>query len=187
MSKTEENLLEAFSGESQARNKYTFFAKVARKQGYHYVAKIFEETAMNEVQHAKENFKLAKGIGDTVTNLKHAIEGEHHEHTQMYPEFAKIARKEGNEKAAKLFEEIGKIEQKHEARFKKLLAMVEADTVFKRDKEVAWKCSKCGHIHYGKEPPEVCPCCTHPPEYFEPECLCFEEDCCDCCGTDVKS
>jgi rubrerythrin len=187
MSKTQDNLREAFSGESQARNKYMFFAKVARKQGYHYVAKIFEETAENEVQHAKENFKRLKGIGDTATNLKAAIDGEHHEHTSMYPEFAKIARKEGDEEAAKLFEEIAKVEQKHEARFKKLLEMVKADAVYKRSKKIYWKCSKCGHIHYGEEPPTCCPCCKHPTEYFEPECMCFEDDCCACCGTDDKS
>jgi len=171
MSKTEENLKAAFAGESQARNKYNYFAKVARKEGYHYIAKIFEETAINEMQHAKDEFKLLKGIGDTKTNLKAAIEGEHYETTEMYPQFAKEAREEGNEEAAKLFEEIAKVEKEHEARYQKLLEMVEAGTVFQREQPIRWKCSKCGFIHQGTEPPEECPSCKHPPEYYEPECL----------------
>lgn len=166
--KTEENLKTAFSGESQARNKYTYFAKVARKQGYHYIGSIFEETAINEMQHAKDEFKLLNGIGDTVENLKEAIGGEHYETVSMYPEFAKTAREEGFEEAARLFEQIGKVEKQHEERYKKLLKMVEEGTVFKREKPIKWKCSKCGYIHEGLEPPNVCPSCKHPKEYYEP-------------------
>ncbi len=169
---TEENLKTAFAGESQARNKYTYFAKVARKQGYHYIAKIFEETAMNEMQHAKDEFKLLKGIGNTETNLKAAIEGEHYEHESMYPKFAKEAEEEGNTETAKLFKEIAEVEKHHEARYKKLLEMVQNKTVYKRDKPIKWKCSKCGYIHEGTEPPKECPSCKHPPEYYEPEDMC---------------
>ncbi len=173
MSKTEENLKEAFAGESQARNKYDYFAKVARKEGYHYIAKIFEETAMNEIQHAKDEFKLLGGIADTKANLKAAMDGEHYEDTEMYPRMAKEAREEGNEAAAKLFEEIAEVEKHHEERFRKLLEMVESGTVFKRDKPIKWKCSKCGYIHEGEQPPEKCPSCKHPQEYYEPECMEF--------------
>lgn len=185
MGKTEENLKAAFAGESQARNKYTYFAKVARNQGYHYIARIFEETADNEMQHAKDEFKLLKGIGDTKANLKAAIEGEHYETSEMYPAFAKDAKKEGDKEAAKLFEEIAQVEAHHEARYRKLLKMVEDGTVYKRDRPIRWKCSKCGYIHEGTEPPEECPSCKHPREYYEPECMCFEDECeCDgeCCG-----
>ena len=169
MSKTEKNLKDAFSGESQARNKYTFFAKVARNEGYHYIAKIFEETADNEKQHAKDEFKLLKGIGNTADNLREAMNGEHYENTEMYPKFAKEAKEEGNEFAAKLFMEISEVEKHHEKRYKKLLDMVEKGTVFKRDKPIVWKCSKCGYIHVVTEPPKMCPSCKHPKEYFEPE------------------
>jgi len=174
MTKTEENLKKAFAGESQARNKYTYFAKVARKEGYHYIAKIFEEAAENEKQHAKDEFKLLKGIGDTKTNLKAAVEGENYEHTKMYPEFARVAQEEGNMEAAKLFKEISKVEKEHEARYKKLLKMVENGTVYKRDKPIRWKCSQCGYVHEGTEPPEVCPSCKHAREYYEPENMSFE-------------
>jgi rubrerythrin len=180
MSKTEENLKAAFSGESQARNKYDYFAKVARKQGYLYIAKIFEETALNEQQHAKDELKLLKGIGDTKANLKEAIEGEHYETTSMYPEFAKIAKEEGNKEAAAKFTQIGKVEAHHRERYKKLLKMVEDGTVYKRDKPIKWKCAKCGYIHEGTEPPAKCPSCAHPKEYYEPECMCFDDDC-TCC------
>lgn len=180
MSKSEENLKAAFAGESQARNKYEYFAKVARKQGYHYIAKIFEETALNEMQHAKEEFKLLKGIGDTVANLKEAINGEHHETVSMYPGFAKDADEEGNKEAAILFRQVAKVEAHHEARYKKLLEMVQNGTVYKREKPIKWKCSKCGYIHEGKEPPKECPSCKHAKEYFEPECMCFEEGCEHC-------
>jgi len=181
MTKTEENLKAAFSGESQARNKYIYFAKVARKAGYHYIAKIFEETAENEVQHAKDEFKLLNGIGDTEANLKAAIEGEHYETSDMYPTFAKEAEEEGNAKAAELFTAIGKVEKHHEERYKKLLKMVVAGTVYKREKPIAWKCGKCGHIHEGTEPPAACPSCKHAKNYFEPACMCFEDDC-KCCN-----
>ncbi len=177
MTKTEENLKAAFAGESQARNKYTFFAKVARKEGYHYIARIFEETADNERQHAKDEFKLLKGIGDTKANLKAAMDGEHYETAEMYPKFAKDAEEEGNTKAAKLFRDVGKTEKDHEERYKRLLEMVEKGEVFKRDKEISWKCSKCGYIHKGTTPPGECPSCKHAKEYYEPECMCFKEEC----------
>jgi rubrerythrin len=177
MSKTEENLKAAFAGESQARNKYTYFAKVAYKEGYNYIGRLFEETADNEKQHAKDEFKLLKGIGDTKANLKVAIEGEHYETTDMYPTMAKDAEEEGNKEAQLLFTQIAKVEAEHEARYKKLLEMVENDDVFKREKPIRWKCSKCGYIHTGTEPPEKCPSCKHPREYYEPECMCFQENC----------
>jgi rubrerythrin len=169
MSKTKDNLKAAFAGESQARNKYAYFAKVARKEGYHYIAKIFEETALNEEQHAKDEFKLLEGIGDTATNLKEAIAGENYEATTMYPEFAKVAREEGNNKAAVLFEQIAKVEVQHREKYKKLLEMVENGTVYKREKPTKWRCLKCGYVYEGTEPPQKCPCCQHPREYFEPE------------------
>lgn len=171
MSKTEKNLQAAFAGESQARNKYTYFAKVARKEGYHYIASIFEETADNEMQHAKDEFKLLNGIGDTAANLKAASEGEHYETTEMYPTFAKEADEEGNSEAARLFRQIAKVEKEHEERYNKLLRMVENGTMFKREKPIRWKCSKCGYIHEGTEPPEKCPSCRHPKGYFGPECI----------------
>jgi rubrerythrin len=171
MSKTEKNLEAAFAGESMARNKYDYWAKVARKEGYHYIAKIFEETALNEHQHAKEEFKLLKGINDTKANLRAAMEGEHYENTEMYPTFAKEAREEGNMDAARLFEQTAKVEKEHEERYKKLLEMVEKGTVYKRESPIRWVCMKCGYVHVGTEPPSKCPCCQHPLEYFEPECL----------------
>jgi rubrerythrin len=171
MSKTGENLKAAFAGESQARNKYDYFAKVARKEGYHYIAKFFEETALNEMQHAKDELKLLKGIGDTIANLKAAIEGEHYETTEMYPNFAKDAEEEGNMEAARLFRQIAKVEKEHEERYKKLLEMVENGTVYKREKPIRWVCSKCGYVHEGTEPPAKCPSCQHSVEYYEPECL----------------
>jgi rubrerythrin len=181
MSKTEENLKTAFAGESQARNKYDYFAKIAKKEGYNYIAKIFEETAINEKQHAKDEFKLLKGIGDTAKNLQEAIDGEHYETEDMYPTFAKEAREEGNEKAAELFEAIAKVEKEHEGRYKKLLDLVKTGKVYERTKPIKWKCSKCGYIHEGTTPPDTCPSCKHPKEYYEPECMCFSENC-DCCG-----
>ncbi len=171
--KTEKNLMAAFAGESQARNKYTYFAKVAQKEGYIYVAKIFEEAAMNEVQHAKDEFKLLNGIGNTITNLNEAIDGEHYETTDMYPTFAKEAKEEGLEDAARLFEQIAKVEKEHEERYRKLLKMVEDGTVYKREESIKWKCAKCGFIHEGKEPPAACPSCKHPKEYYEPADLSF--------------
>jgi len=156
MGKTEENLKAAFAGESQARNKYTYFAEVARKEGYHYVAKVFEQAAENERQHAKDEFRLLNGIGDTASNLKEAIEGEHYETTDMYPTFAKEAEEEANMAAANLFRQITKIEKHHRDRYKRLLSMLENGTLYKRD-----------------EPPPKCPCCKHPKEYYEPEDILF--------------
>ena len=174
MSKTEENLKSAFAGESQARNKYDYFAKVARKEGYHYVAKIFEETAINEMQHAKDELKLLEGIGSTQQNLQTAIDGEHYENSEMYPVFAKEAEEEGQIEAAKLFRQIAEVEQEHEERYKKLLELVKNGKVYKRDNPIRWKCIKCGYIHEGAEPPEKCPSCKHPRQYYEPECLSFK-------------
>ena len=168
MSKTTENLKAAFAGESMARNKYTFFAKVARKEGYNYIAKIFEETAVNEMRHANDHFKLLNGIGDTAANLKEAMDGEDYETVTMYPTFAKEAEEEGNMEAALLFSQIAKVEAEHRERYRRMLEMVENGTVFKREKPIKWKCSLCGHIHTGTQPPPKCPCCKHPMEYFEP-------------------
>ena len=169
MGTTEENLKAAFAGESQARNKYTYFAEVAREEGYHYIAKLFEETAFNEMQHAKDEFKALGGIGDTKANLKAAIEGEHYEVIEMYPEFAKQAEEEGNKEAAALFRMIAKVEEQHRERYKTLLERVENGTVFKRDEPIRWKCSICGFIYEGTEPPVKCPACKNPREYYEPD------------------
>lgn len=168
MGKTEENLKAAFAGESQARNKYTFYAKVARKEGYHYIARIFEETANNEQRHAKDEFDLLGGIGDTAANLKEAMGGEDYETEKMYPQFAEEADKEGNKAAANLFRQIAKIEAHHRNRYKNLLEMVKNGTVYKREKPIKWKCDVCGYVHEGTEPPAICPCCRHPREHFEP-------------------
>lgn len=168
MSKTTENLKAAFAGESQARNMYTFFAKVARKEGYHYIANIFEETAMNEMRHAKDHFIMLEGIGDTAANLKEAMDGENYETTTMYPTFAKEAEEEGNMAAAMLFTQIAKIEAEHRERYKHLLEMVEKGTVFTREEPIKWKCSVCGYKYTGTEPPPKCPACKHPKEYYEP-------------------
>ena len=168
MSKTVENIKAAFAGESQARNKYTFFAEVARQEGYHYIAKILEETAANERKHAKDYLKLLEGLADTIANLKEAIGGEHYETVEMYPDFAKAAEEEGNKAAAILFKQIGKIEEHHRERYKKLLEMVENGTVFKREKPIKWKCGVCGYTVDGIEPPPKCPGCKNPREYYEP-------------------
>ncbi len=168
MGKTEENLKAAFAGESQARNKYTYFAEVARKEGYHYIAKIFEESAENERQHGKDHFALLEGIGDTKANLKAAINGEHYETVDMYPTFAKEAEEEGQTQAAVLFSQIGKVEQHHRDRYQRLLDMLESGTVFKREKPIRWKCSVCGYTMEGTEPPPKCPACRNPREYYEP-------------------
>jgi rubrerythrin len=168
MGKTEENLKAAFAGESQARNKYLFYAEAARKEGYHYIAKIFEETADNERSHARDHFILLGGIGDTAANLKDAMGGENYEATSMYPQFAEEAKTEGNMKAFALFRMIAKVEAHHRDRYQRLLEMVENGTVFKRSSPIKWKCSVCGHIHEGTEPPPKCPCCQQPREYFEP-------------------
>ena len=168
MSKTIENLKAAFSGESQARNKYEFFAKAARKEGYHYIAKILEETAVNEKRHANDHFKLLEGIGDTAANLKEAIAGEDYETVTMYPTFASEAEEEGHTEAARLFKQIAQVEEQHRERYKRLLELVENGQVFKREKPIKWKCSLCGYTYTGTEPPPKCPCCSHPMEYFEP-------------------
>mgnify|MGYP002508480778 FL=1 len=165
--KTEKNLWEAFAGESQARNKYTYFASKAKKDGYVQIAKIFEETAANEKEHAEIWFKLLQGIGSTAENLKSAAEGENYEWTDMYAQMAKDAREEGFDHIAFLFEEVGKIEKEHEERYRKLLANVEGGLVFSRDGDMIWQCSNCGHIHVGKQAPEVCPVCVHPKAYFQ--------------------
>jgi rubrerythrin len=170
--KTKKNLEESFAGESQARNKYTYFAKVAQKEGYNYIARIFLETADNESQHAKEEFKLLGGINDTEDNIKAASDGEHFETEDMYPRMAAEAREEENEEAAKLFEDIAKVEKHHEERYLKLLELVKGGKVFEREEEIMWKCEKCGHIHNGKKPPEVCPVCSHAYNYFEPADVC---------------
>ena len=167
-SKTEKNLMAAFSGESEARNKYTYYASKAKKDGYVQIAKIFEETAANEKEHAKIWFKLLKdGIGDTSVNLKDAADGENYEWTEMYPTFAKEAREEGFDHIAYLFEQVAKIEKEHEERYKKLLENIEGGLVFSRDNDAIWQCSNCGHIVVGKKAPEVCPVCAHPKAYFE--------------------
>ena len=166
--KTEANLWAAFAGESQARNKYTYYASKAKKEGYVQIAALFEETANNEKEHAKIWFKLLKdGIGATVDNLADAAAGENYEWTEMYPTFAKEAREEGFNHIAYLFEEVAKIEKEHEERYKKLLENVEGGLVFSRDEEMIWQCSNCGHIVVGKKAPEVCPVCAHPQAYFE--------------------
>ena len=158
----------AFSGESEARNKYTYYASKAKKDGYVQIAKIFEETAANEKEHAKIWFKLLKdGIGATDANLADAASGENYEWTEMYPTFAKEAREEGFEHIAYLFEEVAKIEKEHEERYKKLLENIEGGLVFSRDNDAIWQCSNCGHIVVGKMAPEVCPVCAHPQAYFE--------------------
>ena len=165
--KTEKNLMEAFAGESQARNKYTYFASVAKKEGYEQIAAIFEETAYNEKEHAKMWFKELGGIGSTIDNLKAAAAGENFEWTDMYDRMAKEAKEEGFDKIAFLFEEVAKIEKEHEERYKKLLENVEDGLVFSRDGDKIWKCRNCGHIVIGKQAPEICPVCSHPKAYFE--------------------
>ena len=167
-SKTEKNLMEAFAGESQARNKYTYFASKAKKEGYVQISKIFEETANNEKEHAKIWFKLLQGgsIGTTSENLKAAAEGENYEWIDMYAKFAQEAKEEGFNDIACLFEAVAKIEKEHETRYKKLLESVMSDKVFERENEIAWECSNCGHIHYGVKDPELCPVCRHPKAYF---------------------
>jgi rubrerythrin len=168
MSKTQDNLKAAFTGESEARNKYTFFAQIARKDGYHYIAKIFEETAENEKYHAMEEIKLLLSGRSTLDNLKEAVGGENYESESMYPQFAKTAELEGNQAAAILFTQIAKIEKHHRDRFKKLLDLVENQMVFRRAEPIKWKCSVCGYVHEGTEPPPRCPYCRHPQEYYEP-------------------
>ena len=167
-SKTEANLMTAFAGESQARNKYTYYASKAKKDGYVQIAAIFEETANNEKEHAKMWFKLLHGgIGDTVDNLNDAAAGENYEWTDMYAGFAKTAREEGFDHIADLFEGVAKIEKEHEERYLKLVKNLEEGLVFSRDGDVIWQCANCGHIVIGKKAPEVCPVCAHPQAYFQ--------------------
>ena len=177
---TEKNLLTAFAGESQARNRYTYFASKARKEGYEQISALFTETAENEKEHAKRFFKFLEGgdaevsasfpagiIGTTKENLKAAAAGENYEHTTMYPRFSDVAEKEGLSEIAAIFRAIAKVEQAHEARYLKLIDNLEKGKVFKREKPVRWKCRNCGYIHEGPEPPEICPSCAHPQAYFE--------------------
>jgi len=171
-SKTEQNLLSAFAGESQARNKYTYFAGKARKEGYNQIADIFEESANNEKEHAKIWFKILHGddIPGTVDNLKAAASGENFEYTSMYPEFAKIAKEEGFTKIAALFELVAKIEKEHEQRYVALLSNLGDGTVFKKAEKVKWICTNCGHEVESEKAPEICPVCSHPKAYFEVKC-----------------
>jgi rubrerythrin len=181
-SQTEKNLLTAFAGESQARNRYTYFASQARKEGYEQIAAIFEETANQEKEHAKREFKFLKGgeveitaafpagvIGNTLENLKEAAAGEHYENTKMYPDFAKTADKEGFDEIANVFRNIAIAEKRHEDRYIALAKNITEGRVFKREKPVRWVCRNCGYVHQGKEPPEVCPSCAHPQAHFELE------------------
>ena len=166
--KTEANLMAAFAGESQARNKYTYFASKAKKEGYVQIAAIFEETAKNEMEHAKIWYKLLHdGVGTTAENLLDAAMGENYEWTDMYATFAKEAKEEGFDRIAYLFEAVGRIEKEHENRYRKLLERVNGEVVFSRDGETIWQCSNCGHIHIGKKAPEMCPVCAHPKAYFQ--------------------
>ena len=168
-SKTEQNLMAAFAGESQARNKYTYYASAAKKEGFEQIAAIFEETASNEKEHAKMWFKELHGgeVPSTLENLADAANGENYEWTDMYAEFAKVAKEEGFDRIAYLFEEVAKIEKEHEERYRKLLANVEDGLVFSRDGDKIWQCRNCGHIVIGKNAPEVCPVCVHPKAFFE--------------------
>ena len=165
--KTEKNLLTSFAGESQARMRYTYFASVAKKEGYEQIASIFQKTADNEKEHAKMWFKEFHGLGDTAQNLKWAAEGENEEWADMYPEFARIAEEEGFTAIATVWRKIAEVEAFHEQRYRRLLARVESGQVFERDEEIEWQCRNCGYIHKGKAAPEVCPACLHPQAYFE--------------------
>ena len=166
--KTEENLKKAFAGESEARNKYTYFASKAKKDGYEQIAEIFQETRDNEKEHAKIWYKLLHdGVADTSENLKAAAAGENYEYTDMYAKFAKEAREEGFDEIATLFEEVGKIEKEHEARYLKLLENLDKGITFKKDGVTIWKCRNCGYIHSGETAPEICPVCKHPQSFFE--------------------
>ena len=168
-SKTEQNLMAAFAGESQARNKYTYFASKAKKDGYEQIAALFEETANNEKEHAKMWFKLLEGgsIKSTEENLKAAAEGENYEWTDMYAEFAKVAKEEGFDHIAFLFSEVAKIEKEHEERYLKLLKNIEDEVLFSNDGDTIWVCRNCGHVVVGKKAPKLCPVCEHPQSYFE--------------------
>jgi rubrerythrin len=165
-SKTEKNLLEAFAGESMARNKYDFYAKQAKKDGYVQISKIFEEAALNEKEHAKLWFKFLDKINSTKENLVEAAGGENYEWTDMYAKFAKEAKEEGFYEVAKHFEQVGGVEKEHEKRYNKLKENIDNNSVFEKEEEVAWQCQNCGHIHYGKKAPDVCPACDHKQEHF---------------------
>lgn len=165
--KTEKNLMEAFAGESQARNKYTYYASVARKEGYEQVAALFLETADNEKEHAKLHLKALAGLGNTMENLKAAASGENGEWTGMYPKMAKEAREEGFVEIAAMFEGIGAIEKAHEERYQRLLKAIEEGAAFKKAEKLSWHCRNCGHIHAGDAAPQLCPVCKHPQAYFE--------------------
>ena len=165
--KTEANLKIAFAGETEAHNKYLYYASKAKKDGYVQIANIFEETAKNEKEHAKLWFKLLYGIGTTAENLKNCIQGEHYEWTQMYTEFEKVAREEGFNEIANLFAGVAAIEKEHEERYRKFLESVLNKTVFIKAEEVTWQCTNCGYSHVGKEAPQVCPVCAHPQAYFQ--------------------
>lgn len=165
-SQTEKNLWAAFAGESQAYTKYGYYASRAKKDGFVQIANFFTETAGNEKEHAKIWFKLLEGIGDTKENLKHAAEGENDEWTSMYPEFAKVAREEGFEKIAMLFDAVGKIEAEHEARYKLLLENIEEGRVFAKDEKIIWQCQNCGYVTEASKAPQKCPVCDHPQSYF---------------------
>ncbi|MGI6577211.1 MAG: rubrerythrin [Eubacteriales bacterium] len=166
-SRTEQNLRDAFSGESQARNRYTFYASTAKKEGYEQIAAIFQETADNEKEHAKIWLKQLGGISDTVANLKDAAAGENYEWTEMYKSFAEIAREEGFNEIAELFDRVAEVEAHHEERFLKLVANLENEIVFKRGEKVLWICRNCGYIYEGSEAPDLCPLCAHPKAHFQ--------------------
>lgn len=166
-SRTEENLKAAFAGESEARNKYTYFASVAKKEGYEQIAAIFLETADNEKEHAKREFDFFEGAGDTAANLKAAAAGEHHEWTEMYPEFESVAREEGFTAIALFFREVAEVEEEHEKRYLALLKNLQENRVFEREETVKWKCRNCGYVHEGPKAPKVCPACAHPQAHFE--------------------
>lgn len=191
MKETIKNLAKAFIGESQARNRYGFYSKIARKEGFEQIGEIFTITADNEKEHASWLFKLINELknktdenfeeikveapvpiifGNTAENLKSAIAGENHEYTKMYPEFANIAEKEGFPEIAQRLKSIAKAEEHHEERFKKILKQVEAGTVFKKEKEISWVCRECGYVHLGKEAPEKCPSCSHPKSFYQVKC-----------------
>ncbi len=166
-SKTEQSLLTAFAGESQARNKYTYFSQMAKDEGFEQIAAIFMETAENEREHAKREFEFLKGIGDTAANLQAAADGENYEWTDMYPGMENIAREEGFTEIADFFKEVAEVEEEHEKRYLALLKNVKEGMVFKRDKEAKWKCRNCGYIHKGTEAPKECPACAFPQSYYE--------------------
>lgn len=169
-SKTEQNLWKAFAGESQARNKYTYFASIAKKEGFEQIAAIFLETADNEKEHAKVWAKQLGLIGNTEKNLEEAANGENYEWTSMYREFADTARQEGFEELARLFEEVAEVEEFHESRYRTLLRRLREGTTFRREQPIKWHCRNCGYVHEGPEAPEVCPACAHPRAFYEPLC-----------------